>query len=345
VAEDITEAKKAQEQVKALAGIVQSSRDAIIRFTTKRIILIWNQGAEDLFGYTAAEAIGQNISLLWPPDRLQETTAIISQIDKGELVEIPDTARRHKDGTLLDISLTISPIRNVNGEIIGSAAIIRDITEKKRLEKLLLEISANERRRIGHDLHDGLGQHLAGTAFKAKALEELLAGESSQHAEEAAKLVNLINEGISQTRALAQGLDPVDLELAGLPAALQKLAGQTAGQFHLTCDFHCNQERLNLGSPAGQALFRIAQEGIHNAITHGNAKHIVIALDAGDDTLCLSIRDKGGGFQVQENHTSGMGLRIMRYRALSIGGHLTIHSQAGVGTDVVCTVPKQTCLQ
>jgi len=344
VAEDITEAKKAQEQVKALAGIVQSSRDAIIRFTTKRIILIWNKGAEDLFGYTAAEAIGQNISLLWPPDRLQETTAIMSKIDKGELVEIPDTARRHKDGTLLDVSLTISPIRNVNGEIIGSAAIIRDITEKKRLEKLLLEISANERRRIGHDLHDGLGQHLAGTAFKAKALEELLAGESSQHAEEAAKLVNLINEGIRQTRALAQGLDPVDLELAGLPAALQKLAGQTAGQFHLTCDFHCNQERLNLGSPVGQALFRIAQEGIHNAITHGNAKHIVIALDAGDDTLCLSIRDKGRGFQVQGHHTSGMGLRIMRYRALSIGGNLTIHSQIGIGTDVVCLVPQQTSL-
>ena len=341
---DVTEARMAEEKLKELADIVQSSRDAIIRLNVERIIVIWNKGAEELFGYPAAEAVGKHISFLLPPDRAGEATAVRSKIDRGELVEIAETVRRCKDGTLRTVSLKVSPMINPDGKLIGSAAIIRDITEKKRLEKMLLEISTNERRRMGHDLHDGLGQHLAGTAFMAKVLEETLAGESSKHAGEAGKLVTLINEGISQTRALAQGLDPVDLEIAGLPAAFQKLAGQTAAQFHLTCDFHCNQERLALESPVGLALFRIAQEGINNATKHGKANHITLELEAGNDQLCLTIRDNGGGFQVEENQVSGMGLRIMRYRASSIGGSLVIHSRINAGTELVCIVPQQTSL-
>lgn len=249
---------------------------------------------------------------------------------------------------------TVEPLWDAGGKIIGCIGVADDITDRKhaqieseaRLKLImeLLEISVNERRRIGHDLHDGLGQHLAGTAFMAKVLEEALAGDASAHADEAGKLVNLINEGISQTRALAQGLDPVDLEVAGLPAALQKLAGQTAAQFQLACEFCCNQERLKTESTVGLALFRIAQEGIHNAISHGKAKHITIDLEAGNDRIRLAIRDNGGGFQVQENLMSGMGLRIMRYRASSIGGSLTIHSQIHAGTELVCIVPQQTSL-
>jgi signal transduction histidine kinase len=232
--------------------------------------------------------------------------------------------------------------------------VAADITDRKqalieseartKLIMELLEISVNERRRIGHDLHDGLGQHLAGTAFLAKALEETLAAESSAHAVEASKIVGLINEGIRQTRALAQGLDPVDLEVAGLPAALQKLAGQTAAQFHLTCNFSCNAERLHLASSLGLVLFRIAQESIHNAINHGKARQISIDLATDHDRIRLTIRDNGSGFRVQDNLTSGMGLRIMRYRAGSIGGSLTVHSQVHAGTEVVCTVPQQTSL-
>ncbi len=341
---DITDAKQTEARLKELADIVESSRDAIIRLNRDRNIVIWNKGAEELFGYPAAEAVGKHISILMPPDRAEEATVIRNKIDQRELVEIPETMRRCKDGTLRDVSLKISPMIDPGGKLIGSAAIIRDITERKRLEKMLLEISANERRRIGHDLHDGLGQHLAGTAFKAKALEEVLAGESSPHAKGVGELVNLINDAISQTRGLAQGLDPVDLEMAGLPAALKKLAVQTTEQFRLTCDFSCNRERLDFQSPVGLAFFRIAQEAIHNAISHGKATHIAIALEAESDNLCMMIRDNGSGFQVQENLMTGMGLRIMRYRAHAIGGSFTIRSKTNSGTEIVCIAPQQTSL-
>lgn len=341
---DITESKLTEARLKELADIVASSRDAIIRLNLERHIVIWNQGAVELFGYSAAEAVGKHISILMPPDRADEAIVIRDKINQFELAEIPETVRRCKDGTLRDVSLKISPMIDPDGRLMGSAAIIRDITERKRLEKMLLEISANERRRIGYDLHDGLGQHLAGTAFKAKALEETLAAESSPHAEAAGKLVSLINGGISQTRALAQGLDPVDLEMAGLPAALQKLAAQTAEQFRVIGDFHCNQEQLQLQSPVGLTLFRIAQESIHNAINHGKATQLTISLEVASESLELTVRDNGKGFQVQGKTGSGMGLRIMHYRANAIGARLTIRSAPGSGTAIFLSVPQQSSL-
>ena len=119
---------------------------------------------------------------------------------------------------------------------------------------------------------------------------------------------------------------------------------QTAEQFHLNCIFRCHQERLNLESQVGLALFRIAQEGIHNAICHGKAQHITIDLEAGNGSLTLKIHDNGCGFVIEDNRPSGMGLRIMRYRASSVGGSLTIHSQINAGTEVVCVVREQISL-
>jgi PAS domain S-box-containing protein len=344
VAMNITESKKAEGKFKELADIVQSSEDGIVNITPDEIVVNWNRGAEQLLGYAAQEIIGKSILVIFPPDQFEKARRIIRRVMQGESVESYETTRRHKDGTLCDLSIKVSPVTNAAGKIISMSAIYRDIRKQKQLERTVLEISASERRRIGHDLHDGLGQHLAGIAFKAKVLEEALAAESPALAGEAGQIVNLINEGIRQTRGLAQGLDPVDLEVAGLPAALQKLAGEITEQFHLICDFHCDRERLTVETQIGLAFYRIAQEGIHNAIRHGKAQHIVIDLETGNNRLCLKIHDNGKGFILQENLPSGMGLRIMRYRASSIGGNLTIHSQINAGTDVVCVVPEQMSL-
>jgi PAS domain S-box-containing protein len=342
VAEDITKVKKAGEQLKALADIVQSSRDAIIRLTAKRIIVIWNKGAEELFGYTAAEAIGQNISLILPPDHTQEAAVVRSKVDRGEMVEIADTVRLHKDGTLRNVSVKISPIHNANGELIGSAAIIRDIAEKKQLENLLLEISANERQRIGYDLHDGLGQHLAGIAFKTKALEDGLAELSSPQAGEAGEIVRLLNDAIGQTRNLARMLAPVEVEANGLLAALGNLAAETQKLYHVGCVFESGIESLLLDAKTGMALYRIAQESLHNAINRGAAERVVIHLKSDENAnICLSVRDSGKGFSTESKSKTGMGLRIMKHRASSLGGRVEIHSQIGKGTEVICYVPGQ----
>jgi PAS domain S-box-containing protein len=131
---DISDRKHAQEIKQRLSSIVQFSDDAIISKNLKGIIESWNTGAERIFGYTASEAIGQSVEILIPPDRLNEETQILDRILRGERIEHYETVRCRKDGSLIDISLTVSPIMNAHGRVIGASKIARDITERKRNE-------------------------------------------------------------------------------------------------------------------------------------------------------------------------------------------------------------------
>lgn len=339
VAMNITEAKKTEARLRELAAIVQNSEDAIISVTPEANVVSWNKGAERLFGYEFEEMVGKSARVIFPPEQYNESEHVIYKVLRGESVESYEALRLHKNGSLRSVSVRVSAVTDSTGKITGMAAIYRDITERKQLEKAVVEISSNEQRRIGHDLHDGLGQHLAGIAFKAKALEEALAGESTELANEAKKIVGLINEGIRETRSLASGLDPVEIEVAGLPAALQKAAAQVAERFHVRCEFRCNQDRMMVDKHVGLVLYKITQEAVHNAVTHGKSKHIVIELAADTANYRLRIKDDGAGFGMQERPQSGMGLRIMQYRANSVGGRLTINSQVNAGTELVCIVP------
>jgi signal transduction histidine kinase len=222
--------------------------------------------------------------------------------------------------------------------------VAHDITERKRLEKELLEISATERRRIGHELHDGLGQHLAGIAFKAKALEEILKSENSEQFRSVEEIVRLLNGAIRQSRDLARGLDPVHVEAHGLPAALEHLAHTSSDLFRMHCRFRCGAGDLRVTPETGLALYRIAQEAIRNAAVHGLAHRVNVDLDLDDTHLSLRIHDNGKGFSVGPARPTGMGLHTMRYRASSVGGVLKIESQPEKGTDVQCLVPSRSCL-
>ena len=130
---------KADKAIGLLAAIVDSSDDAIVSKTLDGVITSWNAGAERLFGYTASEAVGQHISLIIPANRRNEETVIIERIKKGERIEQFDTVRMRKDQTPLDISLTISPVRDASGKIVGASKIARDITQRKRIERELRE--------------------------------------------------------------------------------------------------------------------------------------------------------------------------------------------------------------
>jgi PAS domain S-box-containing protein len=141
-----TELPDADELRNRLAAIVTSSDDAIISKTLQGVIVTWNEGATRMFGYTAAEVVGRPITILIPPDRLDEEPAILERLRRGERVDHYETVRVRKDGTLLNISLTISPIRNAAGEIVGASKIARDITQQKRIEEALRV--SNERFRL-----------------------------------------------------------------------------------------------------------------------------------------------------------------------------------------------------
>src|SRR6185437_5023809 len=138
---------RANINISRLAAIVESSDDAIISKDLNGIITSWNQGAERMFGYSAAEAIGQPVLMLIPPDRANEEPYIIAQIRNGERVDHYETVRRRKDGSLIDISLTVSPIHDASGRILGAAKISRDISERKRVDAAL-----HDHRRQLHEL-------------------------------------------------------------------------------------------------------------------------------------------------------------------------------------------------
>ena len=214
-----------------------------------------------------------------------------------------------------------------------------DITERKRLERAVLEVSAREQRRIGQDLHDGLGQHLTGVAFMARVLQDKLADGSLAEASDAAKIVALVNEAIKKTRELARGLLPVVSEARGLMTALERWAGEVSDLFQIACGFECRSPVLIHDETLADHLYYIAHEAVNNAINHGKAKHIAIRLTAGNGGGVLQIEDDGRGFQKTSISQSGLGLRIMNYRANMIGASLVVQSVPAEGTLVSCRFP------
>ena len=235
--------------------------------------------------------------------------------------------------------LTVEPVQDATGQIIGITGAAMDVTEHKRLEKEVLQISELEQRRIGQDLHDGICQHLAGIEMMSQVLEQNLEKKAPTQAAHAGKIATHVRDVIGQTRSLARGLSPVVLESEGLMAALVELAASTEKLFRVTCKFECPAPVYIEDLITATHLFRIAQEAVSNAIKHGKAKEIGISLETKLEKIVLTIRDNGLGFAPAPGPAKGMGLRIMQYRAGMIGATLLFQRQNKGGTAVVCFLP------
>jgi signal transduction histidine kinase len=215
----------------------------------------------------------------------------------------------------------------------------KQIVERERLERELLEVGGRERRRLGYDLHDGLGQHLTGTALAVQVLREKLARRGAPEAAEAAKAVDLIEDGIALSRKLAKGLQPVEMHAGGLMQALQEFAGATTELFKISCRFECEAPILFSDASTADHLYYIAREAAGNAVKHGRARNVIISLDVRDEGSLLTVRDDGVGFPDSVPKTGGMGLTIMTQRAKLIGASFDIRSIAQGGTLVSCCLP------
>jgi PAS domain S-box-containing protein len=213
------------------------------------------------------------------------------------------------------------------------------ITERKRLEHELLEITEKERRRIGLDLHDDLGQKLAGVALMTKGLQLRLAKQGSDGAQDAARIHELLQQAMNHARELAKDLTTLDLKENDLPSALKNLAAHTREVFEVSCKFKAEGTLPALEPNVVTQLCKIAQEAITNAIKHGKAEKVGINLANGGRQVVLSVQNDGLPFPDLKGHSSGMGLRIMNYRARLIGASLEIKSAGTHGTRVTCTVP------
>jgi PAS domain S-box-containing protein len=337
---DIAERKEAEKTLWHYAALVESSDDAIIGKTLDSRITSWNRGAEMVFGYSREEMIGQPISILFPDDRKDEEPAILKKIKHGESVDHYETVRQRKNGELIDISVTISPIRDSNGKIIGASKVARDITERKQLEKEIIEISNREQQRIGQDLHDGLCQELAGIELMCQVLEQKLEAKSKAESRQAGEIAQHIRDAITHTRKLARGLSPVELEANGFVSALHELTAHVQKLFRIECRFECNEPVLIRDNVAATHLYRIVQEAINNAVKHGKAKRVAISLKPDGDKIWLTVTDDGVGFSSGSKKSTGMGMHIMKYRAGVVNATLEVHSASGTGTTVACLFSK-----
>jgi PAS domain S-box-containing protein len=216
--------------------------------------------------------------------------------------------------------------------------ILRDVTERRKLEKEIQEISEREQRRLGQDLHDGLGQMITGINFLAKVLQQKLTAKKLEEAEDAANISSLINQALSHTRELARGLCPVALEDNDLHAALQQLCDNAEKIFGISCPVIFDPEIKITENSVAVQLYRIAQEASTNAIRHGKAKHVHISLVRSKGNMILRIKDDGCGMPKDALKNKGMGLRVMQHRARMIGATLEIERAKPCGTMVSCAL-------
>lgn len=226
-----------------------------------------------------------------------------------------------------------------------TATLTDEMAERERLEKELLEISEREQRRIGHDLHDSLGQRLTGTALAAQVLEEKLAARGQPEAIDANKIVELTEENIALSRKLAKGLHPIEMEADGLMQALEELAAISSELFKISCRFECDSPVLIRDAATSGHLYRVAQEAVNNAVKHGKATNVIMQLEAVDEGIVLRIRDDGIGLPEPLPKKRGMGLRIMAYRASMIGATFTARREVLAngshgGTTVACLLRR-----
>jgi PAS domain S-box-containing protein len=223
----------------------------------------------------------------------------------------------------------------------ANAKLEAAIAARRRLEAELLDITERERRRIGLDLHDDLGQKLSGIALMTKGLHLKLSKEHSEGAQDAARIHRLVQEAMTHASDLAHDLATLDATHKELPQALDELAGRARQLFGITCRFSPQGAIPPLEPSVITQLYKIAQEAVTNAIKHGKAKRVGITLANGSDHLVLTVHNNGLPFPDLHSHSTGMGLRIMNYRASLIGATLEVKSAGDKGTQVTCCLPLE----
>jgi PAS domain S-box-containing protein len=325
-----------------LRAILETAVEGIITIDGRGIIESANPAAEKIFGYPAAEVIGKNVSVLMPSPYREAHDGYLANYFRTGRAKIIGIGRevvgRRKDGTVFPMDLSVSEVRLADRRMF--TGFVRDITERKRLEREILEASNREQRRIGQDLHDGLSQQLAGIELMCGVLEQKLGAKARAEAGRAGEIARHVREAIAHTRRLARGLSPVQLDANGLMSALQELAANVEHMFRIQCRFQCDEPILIQNNAAATHLYRIAQEAINNAIKHGKAKKILITFRPTGDRHCLLISNDGAPFPSEAKQSQGMGLRIMDYRAGEIGASLQIRGGDGQGTTVMCVFDK-----
>jgi PAS domain S-box-containing protein len=374
VAREITDRKRAERSTALLAAIVDSSDDAIVSKTLDGIITSWNKSAQQMFGYLPEEAVGKHITLIIPRDRWDEEAGIIDRLRRGERVDHFQTIRRRKDGSLVDVSLTISPVKDSSGNIVGASKVARDISaavraaealrgseeelrrlsqsldhqvrsrtgELQELSWQLMRTRDEERRYVARELHDSAGQSLAVLAIEVDQLLQK-ASTSPELAADIERIRETVRQLHSDIRTTSYLLHPPLLDESGLQAAISWYAGGLTERTALPIDVEISENLGRLPRELELVLFRFVQEALTNIHRHASATKAWIAMSRSQSHVMAEVRDNGSGMSPERlrqvtSGGSGLGIRGMRERIRQFQGSMEIHSDSS-GTKVSIEIP------
>jgi two-component system sensor kinase FixL len=344
VLHDITTRKQAKkilrDREERLRAILDTTPNGIITIDCEGIVKDCNSATTRIFGYSAAELVGRNVSLLMPEPYCHEHDSYLRHFrDTGEARIIGSSRQlsgRHRDGRIFPLSLMVNEIDHL-GLYLG---VVQDVSELRALQQEVLRAADQVQWHIGQGLHDGPQQTLAGLSLLSRCLTLDLKQIASPLESQADRLSRGLLEANESLRRLARGLVPLRVGDIGLNAALQRLARQISEDHGIQCEFVCVDPIRITDDYTVDQLYHIAQEATLNAVNHARARRICISLERRGREISLRVSDDGIGFDSgqEKSKSRGLGMYIMPYRAATIAGVLTISQPADGGTAVSCTL-------
>jgi PAS domain S-box-containing protein len=337
VIQDITERRDSEDRLRRseelLRATTTNTADTLVLVDTGMRVRFINKNTGSM---SIEQIIGREIGILLPESARGGVLDKLRHIlDTGETATYEfestegDQVRYYENRAVL--------VRD-DGFGAGISISTRDITDRKRLEQEILDVSGRERQSIGRDLHDGLGQELTGVALMLRGLAGRVQERCPEAVDSINEIVGLVNQSIENARSLARGLLPVRTETGGLAFALRELAARSHDLYGLEVNFRAEgRPELTLDETDASHLYRIAQEALTNSARHGHATLVDIFLRVTGTTFLLCITDDGEGFRLPMSPYSGMGLKIMQYRADMIGAKFEIVLNVPRGTVVRVT--------
>jgi len=315
--------------------LFENANDMVFTHDLSGRITSMNKAGERLLQCSRESVISRNLVDLIAEDQKAVARQWLEQVVKGNDLPTGEWDFINAVGNRVKLEIS-SRLIEQNGRSVEVEGVARDITERRRLERELLEISNREQRRIGHDLHDGVCQQLASIAYLVDILGDKLSEKNAAESVDAEKIGSLINTATMQARSVARGLFPVRLDENGLDSAIEEFATGTSNWYKMKCDFVCDCELPAVDNEVALHIYYITQEATLNAIRHGKSTHVRISLVPQNGHYKITIQDNGNGFKDLGASLTGMGIRIMRYRAKVIGANLELQSQPGHGSLLSC---------
>ena len=341
---EVTERHAQQDAMRTQARILETMQEGVVLIdAASGAVKLTNPMFARMFGYDSKEELmGRSVESLFSTRALQRSRASRSAPEGAPTEVLPvELECARKDGSRFVAACVFTPLK------MGGAnhwlAVFNDVTERKRLEREIIEVSNREQQRIGSDLHDGLGQELTGIALMLKAVVAQLRKEGSAARLDVEDVIALVNNAVESTRALARGLSPVSGERGGLAAALQALVTRASERYGINVTLDTDpDDALRLNEAAATHVYRIVQEALTNVIRHSSATEVEIRLYASGGEYHLTVDDNGRGFSQPDPEThGGLGLKIMEYRTQMLGGDLIIDTGVRGGASIHCSFPLE----